>query len=178
MLHMQDTQTAAVNDRADTPDRSWTIRELSSHYDITPRTLRFYEDKGLIAPGRAGGNRVYGPRDRARLEQILRAKRLGFSLDDIADFQHVIEGKILDRSELLKRRKAYLHMIEQLAEQRRDIDIVTKGLARTAAGIQAFVDDPARDAAILNYAEAYAAAFAPHMDDDFSEETAGFPGSL
>ena len=178
MLHMQDPISAAHNDSADAPERQWTIRELSGHYDITPRTLRFYEDKGLLSPDRSAGSRLYSARDRARLEQILRAKRLGFSLDNIADFQNVIEGKVLDRTELLKRRQAYLRMVDQLDQQRRDIDIVTKGLQRTAAGIKAYVDDPARDAAILNYAEAYAAAFAPHMDDDFSEETAGFPGTL
>lgn len=179
MLHMhKDEPISDISPAQAASARLWTIREIAAHYDVTPRTLRFYEDKGLIAPERAAGNRVYTSKDRHRLEQILRAKRLGFSLDDIADFQDVIDGKVLARAELLKRRAAYLRMVEQLEQQRRDIDIVTKGLERTAAGIKAYVEDPARDAAILNYAEAYAAAFAPHMADDFSEETAGFPGTL
>ncbi len=178
MLHIETDAPAPQNDRTPPAGGFVSIREIAAQYNVTPRTLRFYEDKGLLSPGREGGGRVYSPRDRAKLEQILRAKRLGFSLDDIADFHDVIEGRVLDRAELLKRKKAYMRMTERLAQQRRDIDVVTKGLARTAARIQTFVDDPARDAAILNYAEAYEAAFKQHMDDDFSDETAGYPGTL
>ena len=182
MLHSPNTAPMAVNDRESGQDGrasgDWTIREIASEYDVTPRTLRFYEDKGLIAPRRAGGNRIYSAKDRARLEQILRAKRLGFSLDDIADFQDVIEGRVLDRSDLLKRKKAYLRMVERLDRQREDIDIVSKGLERAAARIQTYVDDPARNAAIFSFAQAYDAVFKQHMDDDFSNETAGLPGTL
>ena len=179
MLHMHDTAPEALNARRSSGlQASWTIREIAARYDVTPRTLRFYEDKGLLSPDRASGNRVYSSKDRARLEQILRAKRLGFSLDDIADFLDVLEGKILDRSELLKRRKAYLRMAQRLERQREDIDIVSKGLERTASRIQAYVDDPARNADVLNYAHAYDAVFKQHMDDDFSDETAGLPGTL
>ena len=182
MLHNSHSAPIAVNDRQGDQNAhagsEWTIREIASEYDVTPRTLRFYEDKGLITPRRAGANRVYSAKDKSRLEQILRAKRLGFSLDDIADFQDVIEGRVLGRSDLLKRKKAYLRMVERLDRQREDIDIVTKGLERTAARIQTYVDDPARNAAIFNYAEAYDAVFKQHMDDDFSNETAGLPGTL
>lgn len=186
MLHMQkDSSQAgsgADNDRlaptaAMTGD-SWTIREIAEHYDVTPRTLRFYEDKALLSPGRESGHRVYIYKDRVRLEQILRAKRLGFSLDDISDFIDVIEGRILGREDLMRRRKAYLRMVERLDRKRDDIDVVTKGLQRTAARIKAYAADPARDAATLNYAEAYDAVFKQHMDDDFSEDTAGYSGAL
>lgn len=144
----------------------WTIREIAAEYDVTPRTLRFYEDKGLLSPRRENSSRFFTPKDRRRLEHILRAKRLGFALDDIADFQAVIEGRVLDRTELMKRQKAYLRMAESLKRRRDDIDIVSDGLKRTAKRIQTYVNDPARDAAVFSHVEAYAAALSRHMDDD------------
>lgn len=63
--------------------RTFTITELAHEFDITPRAIRFYEDMGLLAPARAGRNRVYSQRDRTRLKLTLRGKRLGFSLQEI-----------------------------------------------------------------------------------------------
>ena len=65
--------------------RFWTVTQLAEELGVTPRTVRFYEDKGLVAPERAGTTRVYTARDRARMVLILRGKRLGFSLRDIRD---------------------------------------------------------------------------------------------
>lgn len=64
---------------------SYTISELSDQFDISTRTIRFYEDQGLIAPERAGTRRIYVERDRVRLKLILRAKRIGFSLSEIRE---------------------------------------------------------------------------------------------
>jgi DNA-binding transcriptional MerR regulator len=63
--------------------RTYTITELAHEFDVTPRAIRFYEDMGLLAPERAGRNRVYSQRDRTRLKLTLRGKRLGFSLQEI-----------------------------------------------------------------------------------------------
>ncbi len=63
--------------------QTWSITELAQEYDVTLRTLRHYEELGLLAPDRVGTSRVYHQRDRIRLELILRGKRLGFSLDQI-----------------------------------------------------------------------------------------------
>ncbi len=60
-----------------------TIRQMCDAFDVTPRTLRFYEAKELISPVRDGTRRLYTRRDRARLTLILRGKRFGFSLEDI-----------------------------------------------------------------------------------------------
>ena len=60
-----------------------TIREMCDTYDVTPRTLRFYEAKELLSPLREGTRRLFTRRDRARLKLILRGKRFGFSLEDI-----------------------------------------------------------------------------------------------
>ena len=64
--------------------KTFTISELAREFDITPRAIRFYEDRALLAPTRVGRNRVYSQRDRTRLKLILRGKRLGFALQEIA----------------------------------------------------------------------------------------------
>lgn len=60
-----------------------TISQMCNQFNVTPRALRFYEDKELLAPQRLGAHRLYAHRDRARLKLILRGKRFGFSLEDI-----------------------------------------------------------------------------------------------
>jgi DNA-binding transcriptional MerR regulator len=67
-------------------DKIYSITQLARDLGVTPRTIRFYEDQGLIAPQRAGNTRVYSYRDRARMILILRGKRLGFTLRDIKEF--------------------------------------------------------------------------------------------
>ena len=72
-----------------------TIGELSAEFDLTPRSLRFYEDEGLLKPKREGTKRLYGYRDYARLKLICRGKRLGFSIADIKEFLSLysVEGQ-------------------------------------------------------------------------------------
>ena len=73
-------------------DQPMTIREMCDAYDVTPRTLRFYESKELLFPRRDGQKRLFSKRDRARLKLILRGKRFGFSLEEIRqllDLYHV-----------------------------------------------------------------------------------------
>ena len=67
-------------------DTVYSISELARDFDVSPRTVRFYEEKRLISPKRTKGNqRIYSRRDRARLKLILRGKRFGYSLDEIAE---------------------------------------------------------------------------------------------
>ena len=80
---MPSDQSVAADERT---AESFTISELSAEFGLTPRTIRFYEDEGLVSPGRSGMNRVYSRRDRARLELICRGKRLGFSLAEVKEF--------------------------------------------------------------------------------------------
>ncbi len=63
----------------------WSIGDLSNEFDVTARTLRFYEDKGLLSPIREGQKRKYTARDRARLILVLRGKRIGFSLEELKE---------------------------------------------------------------------------------------------
>lgn len=73
-------------------DYIMTIREMCNAFDVTPRTLRFYESKELLSPIRQGQKRLFSKRDRARLKLILRGKRFGFSLEEIRqllDLYHI-----------------------------------------------------------------------------------------
>lgn len=75
--------TTPAATRAHSSDRTWTIREMADEFGVTHRTVRHYEDLGLISPERRGMTRIYHRRDRTRLGLILRGKRLGFPLDEI-----------------------------------------------------------------------------------------------
>lgn len=70
----------------------FAITELAREFGISTRTIRFYESKGLIFPKRVGGTRVFRRRDRARLQLILRGKRLGFTLKDISEYLSLYEA--------------------------------------------------------------------------------------
>src|SRR5690349_2233393 len=104
----------------DGTQRLYGIGDLASEFAVSPRAIRFYEDQGLLAPQRIGGNRVYGVRDRARLKLILRGKRLGFALADIkemldlydADDEHLEQLKVT----LRKGRARIAELEEQLHE--------------------------------------------------------------
>ncbi|MFO7838475.1 MAG: MerR family transcriptional regulator [Desulfosalsimonadaceae bacterium] len=86
---------------------TFSISELADELDISTRAIRFYEEKGLILPQRTQGNhRIYRRRDRARLKLILRGKRLGYSLDEIAEMIGMAEFDI-DEVEQLKKSLAY-----------------------------------------------------------------------
>lgn len=81
--------TAAAKEQ---PERTWTVGELADDLGVTTRTLRFYESQGLISPARAGNNRVYGPRDRARMRLILRGRRFGMSLAECREIVDMYDG--------------------------------------------------------------------------------------
>jgi DNA-binding transcriptional MerR regulator len=75
-----------------TSARTWTVGELAVDLGVTTRTLRFYEAEGLLSPDRAGGNRVYRPRDRARLRLILRGRRFGMTLAECREIVDMYDG--------------------------------------------------------------------------------------
>ncbi|MBB1603068.1 MerR family DNA-binding transcriptional regulator [Variovorax sp. UMC13] len=77
------------------PSSTYSISELAQEFDLTTRAIRFYEDKGLLAPERSGAGglqRVYSARDRTRLALTLRAKRLGLSLDEARDILDIYDS--------------------------------------------------------------------------------------
>jgi DNA-binding transcriptional MerR regulator len=102
-------------------ERTFTISELADTFQVTPRTIRFYEDQGLLSPKRDGLNRVYSHRDRARLTLICRGKRLGFSLAEIKDFLDLYD---VDDRQIEQMRFALAHGRERIASlevQLRDV---------------------------------------------------------
>ena len=76
---------AAAGGRESEAGETYGITDLAQEFDVTTRTIRFYEDQGLLLPRRRGQTRVYAPRDRTRLKLILRGKRLGFTLSEVAE---------------------------------------------------------------------------------------------
>ena len=103
---------------------TWTITELAQEFDVTTRTIRFYEDKGLIAPERLKQRRIYHPRDRVRLQLVMRGKRLGFSLDEI---QEMIDLYDADPTESTQLKMFIVKLRERrrlLQRQRNDINKV------------------------------------------------------
>ncbi len=101
---------------------SYTITDLAREFEVTTRTIRFYEDQGLISPDRQGQTRIYSQRDRVRLRLIMRGKRLGFSLKEIRDLLDLYDG---DRSEITQLRTLVDKINERrdtLRKQREDID--------------------------------------------------------
>lgn len=105
--------------------RTYTISELAREFDITPRTIRYYEDQGLIAPGRDGRNRVYSRRDRIRLKLALRGKRLGISL---AEIREMIDMYDIGRGDEVHQLERFLDVLQRrraaLLQQREDIEAV------------------------------------------------------
>ncbi len=103
-------------------DRFWTVGELARELGVTPRTIRFYEDRGLILPGRAGTTRVYAPRDRARLILILRGKQLGFSLREIRDYLDLYDADPAHAGQIRLLLDKVRTRVAQLDEQKTALD--------------------------------------------------------
>ncbi len=114
-----------------------TIRQMCDAYDVTPRTLRFYEAKELLNPIRQGARRLFTRRDRARLALILRGKRFGFSLEDIRQTLDLYdrEGGVS-----AQRQKAFELAVKRLAEmeaQRAELDLAIAELKAELAEAEA-----------------------------------------
>lgn len=122
-------------------DQSYTISELAREFEVTPRALRFYEDKGLLSPRRDGMNRVYSHRDRGRLQLILRGKRVGLSLLEIKELLDLY--KIDQHTQARAALKSYKARIVALEAQREDIDAAIEMLHDNIARLEDFLSKPA-----------------------------------
>jgi DNA-binding transcriptional MerR regulator len=118
-------------------NRSFTIRQLTKEFGVTARTLRFYEDEGLIAPERRGQTRIYSARDRARIILILRGRRVGFALAEIReilDLYDVHDGGVRQTAHARKKFEEQLHKLER---QKVDIEESLIELRRAITDIDA-----------------------------------------
>jgi DNA-binding transcriptional MerR regulator len=122
--------------------RTYSIRQLSKEFDVTARALRFYEDKGLIHPERKGQTRIYSPRDRARLQLILRGKRLGFSLVEIHEILDLYTPKDHGVAQMRATLVKYRNQIETLKRQREDIDAAIKDMQDGCVWLETQIDEP------------------------------------
>ena len=99
-----------------------TIREMCDLFDVTPRTLRFYEAKELIAPIREGQKRLYTKRDRARLKLILRGKKFGFSLEEIRQLLEMYYMQDQQQTQMTKTYELAQIRLQELKRQREELD--------------------------------------------------------
>ena len=127
--------------KKDARNGAYIISDLATEFDISSRTIRFYEEKGLISPQRTKGNqRIYGRRDRARLKLILRGKRFGYSLDEIAEMIGMTD---LNMSEVEQIEKSLDYAKKKLAEIRdriKDLEFLEEDLLSVKAKLDKRLD--------------------------------------
>jgi DNA-binding transcriptional MerR regulator len=108
--------------KPETGTQTYTISELAREFDVTPRTIRFYEDQGLLAPAREGQSRVYSKRDYVRLKLTLRGKRLGFSLSEVGEMIDMYDRAKDEKKQLVAFVALLAERRTQLLDQRAEID--------------------------------------------------------
>lgn len=115
---MPDTASLSISE-----SRTYTISELAREFGITPRALRFYEDKDMLHPARDGMTRVYSHRDRARVTIIVRMKRLGLPLADIREILDLYGLGDNQRAQKRKTLEKFRKQVQEFEDQREDIEV-------------------------------------------------------
>ena len=105
-----------------------TISQMCEYFSVTPRALRFYEDKELLAPARKGMQRLYSARDRARLTLILRGKRFGFSLEDIRQLLAMYDHSGSNEAQLARTLEVARDRLAQMTAQRDELSLAIADL--------------------------------------------------
>jgi DNA-binding transcriptional MerR regulator len=112
---------------------TFTIRDLGREFGVTARTLRYYEERGLLNPARHGENRLYSRRDRARLAYVLKGKSIGFSLDDVRDLLDLYDHGDGGVTQLKAAKARFEERIAQLRDQRLELDRMIADLETASA---------------------------------------------
>jgi DNA-binding transcriptional MerR regulator len=123
-----------------TVERTYGISDLAHEFGITARAIRFYEDKGLIAPFRDGQRRVFSARDRVRLMLILRGKRLGFSLREIQEILDLYDAEPGETGQLAHLVAKFNERRQILIQQRADIDLTLQEIDRLEEQCRGLLD--------------------------------------
>lgn len=119
---------------------SYKISDLAKEFGVTTRTIRFYEEKGLLTPQRDGSRRIYSPADRTRLRLILRGKRLGLSLEESAEIIRMYGTPGNNRRQLETLLRRIRERREDLLRQQRDLQALLRELQEAEGHCQAALD--------------------------------------
>ena len=112
-----------VPDECEMTDELMTIRQMCEAFEVTPRTLRFYESKELLTPERRGTQRLFTRSDRARLKLILRGKRFGFSLEDIRQTLAMYDRNGPNEAQMIRAYDLALVRLHQMEAQRAELGV-------------------------------------------------------
>ncbi len=115
----------------DRRNETYTITQLCREFNVTPRALRFYEQKGLLHPSRRGWTRIFSYRDRARLKLILRGKKVGFTLAEIKEMLDLYNLKDGQLTQLKHASKKMAERLVALRQQRVELEEAIADLERT-----------------------------------------------
>ncbi len=108
---------------------TYSISELASEFEISPRSIRFYEEKGLISPKRTSGNqRIYDKRDRARLKLIVRGKRFGYSLEEIAEMIGMTDTNIDEITQIERSLKYGEIKLREIGSRIKDLELLEQDI--------------------------------------------------
>jgi len=145
--------------------QNYTISELAREFQVTPRALRFYEDKGLLSPTRDGLNRVYSSSDRARLKLILQGKSVGFSLSDIREMPDLykLDGH---RAQLKLALKKSRDQVRLLNKQKADIEASLQALNEGTSWLEQKLSDLGPGDEVEQSARAYERVARAGLDGD------------
>jgi DNA-binding transcriptional MerR regulator len=122
------------------PQRTYSISELAREFGITTRTIRFYEEKGLISPMREGQKRLYTPADRVRIKLILRGKRIGMSLQESAEVIDLYDPDHNNEDQLHALISTITERRDKLLQQKKDINEMLSGLQEVQQLCEAALD--------------------------------------
>lgn len=113
-------------------EKTYSISQIADALDISTRTIRFYEEKGLIMPKRTAGNqRIYTPRNKARLKLILRGKRFGFSLEEIADMIGMADTQVNEIDQIEKSLTFGDAKLKEIQERKKELTLLEQDILAT-----------------------------------------------
>lgn len=145
--------------------RTFSISELAREFGITPRALRFYEDKDMLHPARDGMTRVYSHRDRGRVKIIVRLKRLGLPLADIREILDLYGLEDGQRAQMRMSLVKFQNQIKELESQREDIEMALQELHRGIEWLEEQLDKIGPGAAEAENLKAYDEVARRQLDD-------------
>lgn len=122
MNMLDNSKVASESDASQEDEKLYRIGQMAKQFGVTLRALRFYEDKGLIAPKRVGSTRLYSHRDRARLKLILLGRKIGFSLRDVKQMMDLYDPRGSNIRQMKVTLEKSERQLERLTAQRASLD--------------------------------------------------------